>query len=274
MGGNDKILNDLKAIRRAELMAEMIARVDRARTENIDQLDDEPFTESDLESIANAETEDRDAAAWAAQQLEKKQREKEKQEADKRMTEEQRKKEEEEEKRREEERIREGRRLAKEVRIREGRRLAEEVRNRERRRREEEARIDELKRKEEEEKKRKQEEERIAELKRKEEEEKKRKQEEERKNAKKGKVSFQTQENMTFVQEQLGLTADNIHIIQDALTKAQATCEATDELRIKNAIDIVNKASNELGTPDKAPGLVASESESSSSDTASENDNG
>merc|ERR1712240_299849 len=98
--------------------------------------------------------------------------------------------------------------------------------------------------------------------------------EEEAKNAKRKNVSFQTQENITFVQEQLGLTADNIHIIQDALAKAQATCEATDEIRIKNAIDIVAKASNELGTPDNATGLVASESESSSSDTASENDNG
>ena len=85
-------------------------------------------------------------------------------------------------------------------------------------------------------------------------------------------MSFQTKENVTFVQEQLGLTVDNINIIQDALTKAQATCEATDEQRIKNAIDIVNKASGELGTPNRVPALVASEGESSTSDTTSEND--
>ena len=85
-------------------------------------------------------------------------------------------------------------------------------------------------------------------------------------------MSFQTKENVTFVQEQLGLTVDNINIIQDALTKAQATCEATDEQRIKNAIDIVNKASDELGTPNRVPALVASEGESSTSDTTSEND--
>merc|ERR1711867_151588 len=39
-----------------------------------------------------------------------------------------------------------------------------------------------------------------------------------------------------------------------------------------NAIDIVNKASDELGTPNRVPALVASEGESSTSDTASEND--
>ena len=55
-------------------------------------------------------------------------------------------------------------------------------------------------------------------------------------------MTFQTKENVTFAQEQLGLTADNINIIQDVLTKAQATCDGTDEPRIKNAIDIVNKA--------------------------------
>ena len=70
----------------------------------------------------------------------------------------------------------------------------------------------------------------------------------------------------------MGLTADNFNIIQDALAKAQATCEGTDEQRIKDAIDIVNKASGGLGTSSKVPTLVTSDGESSTSDMTSEND--
>ena len=67
---------------------------------------------------------------------------------------------------------------------------------------------------------------------------------------------------------------DNISIIQDALTKAQATCEASDEQGIKNALNIVNKASDELGTPHRVPSLAASDgSDSSKTDTTSENEN-
>ena len=66
---------------------------------------------------------------------------------------------------------------------------------------------------------------------------------------------------------------DNISIIQDALTKAQATCEASDEQGIKNALNIVNKASDELGTSQNVPSLAASDgSDSSSTDTTSENE--
>ena len=69
------------------------------------------------------------------------------------------------------------------------------------------------------------------------------------------------------------MTVDNISIIQDALTKAQATCEASDEQGIKNALNIVNKASDELGTSQIVPSLAASDgSDSSSTDTTSENE--
>ena len=99
-------------------------------------------------------------------------------------------------------------------------RLTEEARNAQLKQKEEEARIAELKRKEEEEAK-------IAEQKRKEEEEKKKKQEEADRKKKaeevKKKVTFQTEENVTYVQEQLGLTANNVNIVHDALAKAQAT---------------------------------------------------
>ena len=58
------------------------------------------------------------------------------------------------------------------------------------------------------------------------------------------------------------------------MTKAQATCEASDEQGIKNALNIVNKASDELGTPHRVPALVASDgSDSSKTDTTSENEN-
>ena len=71
----------------------------------------------------------------------------------------------------------------------------------------------------------------------------------------------------------MGLTTDNINIIQEALTKAQASCEAADEQGIKEALNIVNKASDELGTPHRVPSLTTSDrSESSNTDTTSENE--
>ena len=110
-GGSNKLLDDLRAYKREEMLANMVARLGTMEVDNNDQIGDESFNDAD---IANAETAEREAAAWAAEEEEKRKREKEKQEAEKRIMEEQRKKaeedrkkKEEEEKRKEEERIRE-----------------------------------------------------------------------------------------------------------------------------------------------------------------------
>ena len=86
-------------------------------------------------------------------------------------------------------------------------------------------------------------------------------------------MKFQTKENLAFVQDKLGLTTDNINILQEALTKAQSICEAEDEHGIKEALNIVNRSSDGLGTPQNVPSLVASDgSNSVSTETTSENE--
>ena len=86
-------------------------------------------------------------------------------------------------------------------------------------------------------------------------------------------MTFQTDENIAFVQDKFWLTTDNISILQEALTKAQSICEAADEHEIKEALNIVNRASDGLGTPQNVPSLVVSdESNIDSSESASENE--
>ena len=86
-------------------------------------------------------------------------------------------------------------------------------------------------------------------------------------------MTFQTDENIAFVQDKLGLTTDNINILQEALTMAQSICEAVDEHEIKEALNIVNRASDGLGTPQNVPSLVASdESAIESPESVSENE--
>ena len=86
-------------------------------------------------------------------------------------------------------------------------------------------------------------------------------------------VNFQTEDNISFVQNELGLTAENITVVREALAEAQALCNENDENRIKSALDIVNQASNKLGTASDIPTLVISEGSSTDSfDTASSND--
>ena len=90
------------------MLSNMVDRLRTLEVDNNDQIGDESFNDAD---IANAETAEREATAWAVEEEEKRKREKEKQEAERRVMEEQRKKaeedrrkKEEEEKRREEER--------------------------------------------------------------------------------------------------------------------------------------------------------------------------
>ena len=86
-------------------------------------------------------------------------------------------------------------------------------------------------------------------------------------------INFQTEDNISFVQNELGLTAENITVVREALAEAQALCNKNDENRIKSALDIVNQASNKLGTASDIPTLVNSEGSSTDSfDTASSND--
>ena len=86
-------------------------------------------------------------------------------------------------------------------------------------------------------------------------------------------MTFQTDENIAFVQDKLGLTTGNINILQEALTKAQSICEAADEHEIKEALNIVNRVSDGLGTPKNVPSLVASDGSAiDSSESASENE--
>ena len=75
------------------------------------------------------------------------------------------------------------------------------------------------------------------------------------------------------MQKDLGLTAERMTIVREVLAEAQAQCNENDENRIKSALDIVNQASNKLGTSHDIPTLVNSEDISTeSSDIASSNE--
>ena len=70
----------------------------------------------------------------------------------------------------------------------------------------------------------------------------------------------------------MGLTAEGMTVVREALAEAQALCNESDENRIKSALDIVNQASNKLGTTHDIPTLVNSEDISTdSSDIANSN---
>ena len=86
-------------------------------------------------------------------------------------------------------------------------------------------------------------------------------------------MTFHTEDNISFVHNDLGLNPERMAILKDTLTKTQAQCEEQVEGEIKSALDIVELAMSKLGTPQDVPTLTGSEeSGSDSTDVTSSNE--
>ena len=157
-------------------------------------------------------------------------------------------------------------------------RLAEQKKREERERKEEEAKVQnekqrqekerqelaarEKQRKEAAEKERLEAEAKDAERKRPEAEAK----EAERKNKSKKGVNFITEDNISFVQNDIGLNPENMAFLRNTLIKTQAHCDEQVEGEIRSSLGIVDLAMSKLGITQEVSALSASD-ESSTDNT-------
>ena len=82
-----------------------------------------------------------------------------------------------------------------------------------------------------------------------------------------------TEDNINFVQNDIGLNQKNMAFIRNTLTKTQAQCDEEVEGEIKSALGIVDLAISKLGITQDVPTLTASdESGSDNSDDTSSNE--
>ena len=84
-------------------------------------------------------------------------------------------------------------------------------------------------------------------------------------------MNFITEDNISFVQNDIGHNPENMAFLRNTLTKTQAQCDEQVEGEIKSALGIVDLAISKLGTTQDVPTLTASDESSSdnSDDTSS-----
>ena len=68
-----------------------------------------------------------------------------------------------------------------------------------------------------------------------------------------------TEDNIKFVQNDIGLNQKNMAFIRNTLTKTQAQCDEEVEGEIKSALGIVDLAISKLGITQDVPTLTASD---------------
>ena len=76
-------------------------------------------------------------------------------------------------------------------------------------------------------------------------------------------MTFITEDNISFVQNDIGLNPENMAFLRNTLTKTQAQCDEQVEGEIKSALGIVELAISKLGTTQDVPTLTASDESSS-----------
>ena len=79
-------------------------------------------------------------------------------------------------------------------------------------------------------------------------------------------MNFITEDNISFVQNDIGLNPENLAFLRNTLIKTQAHCDEQVKGEIKSSLGIVDLAISKLGTTQDMPTLTASD-ESSTDNT-------
>ena len=75
-------------------------------------------------------------------------------------------------------------------------------------------------------------------------------------------MNFITEDNISFVQNDIGLNPENMTLIRNTLIKTQAHCDEQVEGEIRSSLGIVDLAMRKLGITQDIPTLTASDDSS------------